>query len=387
VLRGHRPLPLVLVLLAVAGIAGAIGTSRDEPSQRSASAAPTPRAAATPAAAPAQAPRRKRPGGVYAAATATTVAPRLADVRERVYVPDSEGGMLEVIDARRMRVVGRYPVGAVPHHVTPSWDMRRLYVLNTASNSLTVIDPRRGKPVKTIPVTDPYNLYFTPDGRHAIVVAEREQRLDFRDPRTWRLQGSVPIPWPGVDHLDFSADGRYLLASCEFSGMVAKVDVRRRRVAGRVHVGGMPVDVKLDPGGRYYYVANQGRSGVSVIDGRRMREVRFIPTGRGAHGLLLSRDARSLYVSNRLAGTISVLDLRRRRVRATWRIGGSPDMGMLSPDGRRMWISGRFHDQVYVIDTRTGRLIRSIPVGAAPHGLTYFPAPGRYSVGHNGVYR
>src|SRR5205809_6087151 len=51
----------------------------------------------------------------------------------------------------------------------------------------------------------------------AIVVAERNARLDFRDPHTFRLLRSLPVPCRGVDHMDFSADGRSALASCERS--------------------------------------------------------------------------------------------------------------------------------------------------------------------------
>lgn len=329
----------------------------------------------------------ERPGGIYAAATATRPIEALRRVPARVYVPNSGEGTVSVIDPKRLEVVDRFEVGVLPHHITPSWDMKRLYVTNTSSDSLTAIDPRSGEPQKTIPVTDPYNLYFTPDGEEAIVVAERYQRLDFRDPKSWELNESVSIPWPGVDHLDFSEDGRYLLASTEFSGQVVKVDVRRKKVTGRVEVGELPVDVKVSPDGSHFYVTNQGRGGVSVINPRRMREVDFLPTGEGAHGLAVSRDARSLYVSNRIGGSISVIDLERRRVADTWRIGGSPDMIQISPDGRELWVTGRYHSAVYVVDTRRGKLRETIPVGAEPHGLTYFPQPGRYSIGHNGVYR
>jgi YVTN family beta-propeller protein len=328
-----------------------------------------------------------RPGGVYAAATSTRLNAAVRNFPERVYVPNSGSGTVDVIDPRTFKVVGHYPVGTVPHHVTPAWDMQSLYVDNTDSNSLTQIDPRTGKPERAIGITDPYNLYFTPDGKEAIVVAERYGRLDFRDPQTWKLIKSVPIPWPGIDHLDFSADGRYLIASTEYSGRVVKVDTERMRLMGSLDVGGQPVDVKLAPDGSVFYVANQGRGGVSVIDPRKMKEVAFLPTGAGAHGLAVSRDAGSLYVSNRLAGTISVIDLARQKVTHTWQIGGSPDMLQVSPDGRQLWASGRYDSSVYVVDTRTGRLLHSIRVGAEPHGLAYFPQPGRFSIGHNGVYR
>jgi YVTN family beta-propeller protein len=325
--------------------------------------------------------------GVYAAAASGRLAAVVAGIRPRVYVPNSGDGTVDVIDPRTYRVVASYPVGATPQHISPSWDLRHLYVGNNAGNSLTELSPRTGRRVRTIPVADPYNLYFTPAGDRAIVVAERDHRLDFRNPHTWKLIRSVPIPYDGVDHLDFSADGRYLLVSAEFSGWVVRVSTTSPRVTGKVRVGGLPIDVKLSPDGRNFYVANQGRGGVSILSPHPLREVRFLHTGAGAHGLAFSRDTRSLYVTNRLGGSISVIDVKSRYVRKTWRVGGSPDMLQVSPDGRRLWVSNRYSGSVSVINTRTGRVVKRIPVGAGPHGLTYFPQPGRFSIGHNGVYR
>lgn len=348
-----------------------------------------PRAAGTTAASPTiTVPvRTTRVANIYAAATEPFLHRRVSGLPARVYVPNSKEGTVDVIDPVTRLVITHFPAGAVSHHITPSWDLGRLYVDNTSANTLTVIDPRTSLPTETIRITDPYNLYFTPDGRAAIVVAERLNRLDFYDWSTWRLLFSVPIPWPGVDHLDFSADGSSLLTSAEFSGAVVKVDLARRMVVGSTYVGGLPVDVRLAPDGSVFFVANQGRHGVSVVDPERMEEIAFIPTGLGAHGLLVSRDARVLYVSNRLAGTISVIDLATRQVTATWDVGGSPDMMQVSADGRELWTSNRFDHTVSVIDTAAGHVLVRIEVGASPHGLTYFPQPGVISLGHNGVYR
>ncbi|MGH3260794.1 MAG: YncE family protein [Trebonia sp.] len=106
---------------------------------------------------------------------------------ERVYVPNSESNTVSVINPRTFKVIDRFPVGALPQHVTPSYDLKTLWVDNDQGNSLTPIDPATGKPGKPVSVTDPYNLYFTPDGHYAIVVAERLERLDFRDAQTMRL--------------------------------------------------------------------------------------------------------------------------------------------------------------------------------------------------------
>lgn len=333
-----------------------------------------------------QSARHERPG-VWDGMATHRLSPRVAGVSPRVYVPNNRSNTLTEIDPETFRVIRTIRVGAGPQHVTPSWDLRHLYVGNTYTNTLTVIDPRSGRAVRTISVPDPYNLYFTPDGSLAVDVAERLQRLYFFDPHTWQPRGSVAIPWAGADHLDFSENGRYLLISTEFAGEVVKVSVPKRRIVGSVHVGGSPVDVKLSPDGSVFYVANQLRGGVSVIDPIRMLEVRFIRTGAGAHGFCISRDASDLYVSNRVAGTISVLNFTTGRLERSWHVGGSPDMMQVSADGAELWVSNRYDGTVSVVSTRSGRVIRTIHVGAGPHGLTLFPQPGRFSIGHNGVYR
>ena len=328
---------------------------------------------------------------VYANTLSGVVSCPLCDLPPRVYVPNSTAGTVDVIDPLTFKVIDHYAVGAIPHHIAPAWDMSELYVDNEGSSRLTVIDIHTGRPTgQTIPIPFPYNLYFTPDGTKAIDVVERLQRIEFRDPHNgWRLMGSVGIPWPGADHLDFSADGSYLMISAEFSGVVARVDVVNMKLDGFVRVGGLPIDVKLSPDGRYFFVTNQGKMGVSVIDPAAMREIQFIPTGRGAHGLQISRDTRSLYVSNRLEGSVSVIDFASRTVTAKWYIpgGGSPDMLQLNPEGTQLWASGRYNRTVYVMSTVTGQLLAKIPVGSEDHGLTYFPNVGLHSLGHNGVYR
>jgi YVTN family beta-propeller protein len=327
---------------------------------------------------------------VYANTLSGTVSCPLCEIPPRVYVPNSTAGTIDVIDPTTFKVIDHYRVGNIPHHIAPAWDMSALYVDNEGSSSLTVLDIHTGKPVGTVSIPFPYNIYFTPDGTKAIDVVERLQRIEFRDWRHgWALLKSVAIPWPGADHLDFSADGSYLMISTEYSGVVAKVDVNAMSLVGYVRVGGLPIDVKVSPDGSFFYVTNQGSMGVSVIDPVAMKVVKFISTGRGAHGLQVSRDTRSLYVSNRLEGSISVIDFATQAVTAKWYIpgGGSPDMLQLNPEGSQLWASGRYNKTVYVFDTATGNVIAEIPVGSEDHGLTYFPNVGRYSIGHNGVYR
>jgi YVTN family beta-propeller protein len=331
------------------------------------------------------------PHNVYAADGVGMLAPAVRGDPARIYVPNSQSNTVTVIDPSTYKVTHTFPVGALPQHVTPSYDMKTLWVDNDEGNSLTPIDPVTGGHGAPVPVTDPYNLYFTPDGRYAIVIAERLRRLDFRDAHTMKLHHSLSVPCPGVDHVDFTADGRYLLASCEFGASMIKVDVEAERVVGTLSLqpGAMPQDVKLSPDGSVFYVADMMDGGVWMIDANTLGKVGFIATGAGAHGLYPSRDARYLYVSNRGEGTISVISFATRKVVKKWVLpgGGSPDMGGVSADGKVLWLSGRYNAEVYAIDTENGKLLARIPVGDGPHGLAVFPQPGRYSLGHTGVFR
>jgi YVTN family beta-propeller protein len=351
----------------------------------STTAAPTTSTAAPTTAPPTTAP----PLNLYAATIAGNFAPQVDGLAPRVYVPNSDERSVSVIDPATMTVIDKFAAGVLPHHITPAWDLSVLYVLDTSGNTLVPIDPHTSKPGAPIPVVDPYNLYFTPDGQLALVIAERFQRIDLRDPHTWALLGSIPVPHPGVNHGDFSPDGRYFYATCEFSGWIAKVDLAERRVVAEVNSGRQPIDVKLAPDASAVFVADQARNGVIVLDPADLAERGFIPTGRGAHGLYPSRDGTRLYATNRLSGSVSVIDFTSRAVVATWQIpgGGSPDMGSVSADGSQFWVTGRYHSEVYVIDTTTGALIKRLRTGAGPHGLTFFPQPGRFSLGHTGNYR
>jgi len=328
---------------------------------------------------------------VYAAARPGPLGPAARDAVPRVYVPNSGTATVDVIDPATFQIVDHFAVGNEPQHVTPSYDLKTLWVVADHGDSLTRIDPLTGHSDRTVKVEDPYNLYFTPDGRYAIVVAERKRRLDFRDAQSFKMVNPLPVPCRGIDHMDFSANGRYLLASCEFSSEMLKVDVAGQKILGSLKLPGhgMPQDVRLAPDGSVFFVADMAANGWSWIDAGELKILGFIPTGKGAHGLYFSRDSRRLFVSNRGEGSVSVIDVAARKVAVTWLIpnGGSPDMGGVSADGRVLWLSGRYNAEVYAIDSGDGHLLARIHVGKGPHGLCVWPQPGRYSLGHTGIMR
>jgi len=342
---------------------------------------------------------------LYSAAGTNQLSSAVSGALPRVYVPELRSNDVVVIDPQTRKVVARFAVGINPQHIVPSWDLQTLWVTNNAERrndgSLTPIDPKTGRPGKPIVVDDPYNMYFLPDGSEAIVVAEAHERLDFRDPHSMQRHSSLHVlGCEGINHADFSIDGRYAIFTCEFTGALAKIDMVDRKVLGLLKLkgGGMPQDIRVSPDGKVFYVADMMADGVFLIDGERFAQIGFIPTGVGTHGLYPSRDGTQLYVANRGSnkihgprhgkGSVAVIDFASREVVKTWPIpgGGSPDMGNVSADGKQLWLSGRFDDEVYVFDTTSGA-VEKIPVGLEPHGLTVWPQPGRYCLGHTGNMR
>jgi YVTN family beta-propeller protein len=359
---------------------------------------------------------------IYAATGKNALAPAAARARALVYVPNSRSATVTVIDPLTYRVVRTFPTGKLPQHVVPSYDLSTLWVANNNGNSLTKIDAVTGQEGARVPVDDPYNMYFTPDGRFAMVIAERRRRIDFREAHDMKLVQSLPVACKGVDHLEFTSDGRYAIATCEFSGQLVKIDLAPRAVVGYLNLGvavshqvkrvtavfrrhgshatsSMPQDIRSSPDGKVFYVADMKDGGIFMVDPIAFVSLGFIKTGTGAHGLYPSRDGTSLYVTNRGwsttagrrhgPGSISVLDFSTRGIVGNWPVpgGGSPDMGNVTADGSELWVSGRYDDEVYVFATATGTLTHRIPVGREPHGLCVWPQPGRYSLGHTGNMR
>lgn len=341
---------------------------------------------------------------IYHGTGANNLSPTVKNALFRVYVPNSRSNTVSVIDPATYKVIDTFSTGKEPQHVVPAYDLQTLWVLNDKSNSLTPIDPKTGKPGASIPVDDPYNLYYTPDGQFAIVVCEARKELQFHDPKTLQLVKKLPMQCGGANHMDFTIDGKYAIVTCEYSGKLMKVDLINNKIESYLSLNtnkkSMPQDIRSSKDGNVFFVADMFQGGVILIDPIRFIQTGFIPTGKGTHAIYPSRDGRYFYVSNRGCtrmrrcpphglGSVSVIDPETKKVIATWGIpgGGSPDMGNVTLDGKELWLSGRYDKEVYVFDTEKGQLTHRIPVGSGPHGLTVWPQPGKYSLGHTGNMR
>ena len=204
-------------------------------------------------------------------------------------MPNLQSNDVYVIDPATFKVVDKFKVGLNPQHVVPSWDLKTLWVANNAENttkgSLTPIDPMTGKPGKAIAVDDPYNMYFTPDGKAAIVVAEALKRLDFRDPQTMALKSSLQTPRLRRHQPRRLLDRRHASRSSPASSAAgwSRSTWSNRKVLGYLKLsnGSMPQDIRVSPDGRIFYVADMMADGVFVDRRRDLQGDRLHPDRQG----------------------------------------------------------------------------------------------------------
>lgn len=335
------------------------------------------------------------PNDIYAADRANHLSPVVASFPQRVYVPNHTSNTVTEINPKTFKIIRTFKVPKGPQHVVPSWDLKTLWVNDNAGNYLTPINPKSGLPGKSIYVHDPYNLYFTPNGKYAVVMAEADKQMVFRDPHTMAIKKTISVPCSGLNHADWSADGTFFVASCEFSGQVLLIDTAKMKilkVAKLPHTFSpqpMPQDVKISPDGSTFYIADMTSNGVWMMPANKFGSFSMIKTGIEAHGIYVNRDSKTALITNRGEGSVSVLRFSDNKIIAKWKIpgGGSPDMGGISADGTQFWVSGRYNGVVYIFDIVHGKFLRSVKVGKEPHGLAIYPQPGRYSLGHTGVFR
>jgi DNA-binding beta-propeller fold protein YncE len=241
------------------------------------------------------------PHNVYAGAGVGMFSPAVAGQPSRVYSPNLVTGKVDVIDPDTFKVIDSLAAMPSPEHIVPSWDLQTLWVSADVSargghGGVAPIDPRTGKVGKVVDVPDSYNIYFTPDGKSAIVVAEAMRRLEFRDPHTMALQGYISTPQcAGINHADFAPDGSYAIFTCEFNDSLAKIDLINHKLVETLPLtpGHMPQDIRVAPDGKIFFIADLIGDGVMVIDGDSFGQLDFIRPASARTGSIRAATARS----------------------------------------------------------------------------------------------
>ena len=287
-----------------------------------------------------------------------------AEAAGAVLVMNSNDATLSVIDLASHKELRRIPVLREPHHYALTPDGRDLLVGDTVGNELFDLDPVTFDVRRQLPVADPYQLGFSPDGKYLVVNGLARAQVDIYDAATVKLVKRIKLQ-SMPSHLAFAPDSSVVYVSLQGTGRLAAIDLRRMEVQWETQVGPAPAGV-LWQNGRVL-CAIMGSDDVVVVDPANGHVEKRIRTGRGAHQLFRSPDEKLIYVNNRVDGTVVVLDAATLRPERTYKLPGGPDDIAFAPDGR-LWFTLRFINKVAVLDPATGDY-QTIEVGRSPHGI------------------
>jgi YVTN family beta-propeller protein len=291
-----------------------------------------------------------------------------------VIVLNSADDTLSLIDPKTGTEASRVPIGRGPHHMMAMPDDSALLIGLTTVNQLLVVNRKTGEITRRIPMMDPYQLGFSPDGKYFVTTALRQDFVDIYPgtltddikPIARVKSGAMP------SHLAFSPDSRFVYVTEQGSNTVSKIDLETRKVVTRLPIGSAPAGIWLTPDGTKLLVGVMGADFVAIIDRATDKVIGKVVTGRGAHNFLAKGDKRHLYVSNRVDDTISVLDMQTMKVIEQIKVAGSPDCMELSADGKWMWVTARTRKDVALVNMETKQVEKRIPVGRSPHGVYFY---------------
>ena len=297
--------------------------------------------------------------------------------RPPVFVLNSLSADIAVVDPESFTVVKRIPTGKEPHHLYLSPDEKSLIVANALGDSLTFVDPRTAEVQRVVRgISDPYHLRFSPDMKWFVTASNRLDRVDL-----YRWQGSAAaeplllvkrIPAPKTpSHLNIDTRSTTLYVSLQDSDELLAIDLATQAVKWKTPVGKMPADIYLTPDDKFLLVGLTGDRFVEVWDvsGAAPRLAHRIATGKGAHSFRAWGDKRHVLVSNRAGNTISKIDLASFAVVDTFPAPAGPDDMELLTDGRTLLVTSRWAGKVTQIDTVTRKVVRQVKVGKSPHGI------------------
>ncbi|MCE0768538.1 Hsp70 family protein [Pseudonocardia kujensis] len=279
-------------------------------------------------------------------------------------------------------VSGTVPVGKNPQDVLLSPDGRTAYVVNSGSNSISLVDTGTNAITATVPVSNgpPQFASISPDGARLYVsvydpgtsAATAVNTVDVIDTGSRAITHIIPVglhPYASA----VSPDGNTILVPNHDSADISVIDWKTRSVVARIPVKPNPHFVAFTKDGSKAFVADHESNVVSVLDGHTHAVTAVIPVGRSPHSLAVSPDQTSVYVVDYDQNTVSVIDIASEKVTDTIPVGANPQSVAFAPDGRHAYVANNSDGTVSVIDTGTRAVVSTVKVGRSPTTLAVAP--------------
>jgi YVTN family beta-propeller protein len=300
-----------------------------------------------------------------------------------LYITNTKSNTISIVDTRTFEVTGTIPLGAgKPNRVVFTPDGKTAWVVYDKSHDLGIVDAETRKLVKRVKIGgNPYNLAVSPDGRILYVLdwssdTSNDEVIAYdlkAEKIEWRLEVST---WPA--HGVFSKDGKRLYVSGETAGDLTVIDLASRTAVARiVHGGGDAMGLALSPDGKTLYAGTGENKSVLKIDTATNKQVGTIAVPGVVHETTLTLDGKFLYVTLRKANKVVVISTADDKIVKSIDSRGYPDLVTMEPSGKYALVTNRYADAVSVIDVTIHKEVRRIPVGKAPHGMALRPEETR----------
>ncbi|MFT8646148.1 YncE family protein [Gluconacetobacter sp.] len=281
------------------------------------------------------------------------------------FVLNSADATISEFDIDTHQEVRRVSVLREPHHTAPTPDGKYLLVGDTAGNMLFFLDAVTGERLKQIPLADPYQLQFSPDGRFFTIAGLARNQVDIYDGSDYHLLHRLHVD-AMPSHMNYAPDSSVVYVSLQDTGKVTAIETATGNVLWTSDVGSTPAGVLWHNG--QVLVGVMGTNYVAVLDPADGHIARKIEMAPGPHNLFVSPDQKHLYVTCRASGVIERLDWDTLNVVQSYHVAGGPDDIVFAPDGK-MWATLRWRQHVAIIDPTSGEIVDTIRTGRSPHGI------------------
>jgi len=321
-----------------------------------------------------------------------TVDPQLY-AKLRVFVASESTDQVWVLDGAPdapFALVGRIPVGRLPHQLSVSPDGRFVAVNNRMSNTTSVIDPIEMKEIVRLPVgKQPHGIIWSPDAKTLFIAHERDTYISRFDAATWK---SLPPLMVGVPQHVLAMNASrpnelwYTVTNSNENDHLRVYDLDTKQIT-KVKVNDVH-DAYFTPDGSEMWSSSSGflekPSDRMVIYDPVARKVKQEIHLKGRYpfhtlkafqdGVYFPSNTNVMILSDHLGPSLLWVDWRERAILGETKLGGQPFHSTYDPEGERMLVTTNVDGMVNVIDMKTRLVVQKIPVTKA-HGIASVGVP------------
>lgn len=323
---------------------------------------------------------------VLLTAAATIAAAADGGARMLLYVDNSLGDDITVIDLGTLKVAGSIKVGNEPHALCAPADGRRLFTTIESEKNFKTIDTVTGKVIDVISVAGrPNECAATPDGRYVGVPLRDRDSVDIIDTTLKKVVKVLPVKEP---HNCFnSGSNNDLYVSSMGSNEIEVIDLKKMAYSSRIPTGGIPRPYSVSNDEKTLYAALTSLHGFVIADipNRKVVERVELPpappldcpleVNTPTHGLALVPDGKQLWVTSLADSGVYVYDLASKKTSPLIHVGKCPNWIAFSPDGKYAAVSNSDSNDCSIIDVHTQREVARVKVGKGPKRVLVVKVP------------